>query len=234
MEKQSAMTNEKTCSSLESLLEIMRILRTPDGCPWDIQQTPESLTPYILEEACELIDAIESGDPRAIREELGDLLLQVVFQAQIFDEQGQFDFEDVATGIADKLVRRHPHVFAKRDHDDHATDLDAQWEKIKNAEAYQKKSCLADHLPNSLPALQRAQKLVSRSAKANRLEDLPNVDVLRAKLSDLDRPTATQKLAEEELGRLFFALVRLSYASGIDAESALRRVTTELLRQLDD
>jgi uncharacterized protein YabN with tetrapyrrole methylase and pyrophosphatase domain len=98
------MTHKYTQNKVDSLLKIMQTLRAPDGCPWDAEQTPESLTSYILEEACELIDAIEHGDQKLILDELGDLLLQVVFLAQIFDERGQFDFHDVAAGIAEKLV----------------------------------------------------------------------------------------------------------------------------------
>ena len=163
------MTHKDTRNSVDSLLKIMQELRAPDGCPWDAEQTPESLTSYILEEACELIEAIEEGAPELILDELGDLLLQVVFQAQIFSERNQFDFHDVATGITDKLVRRHPHVFNRDEADVLATQLDKQWDKIKRSEATYNKTCLADHLPSTLPSLQRAQKLVSPETPSDRL-----------------------------------------------------------------
>ena len=116
------MTQKNPHNGIDLLLEIMSTLRGPGGCPWDAEQTPESLAPYILEEACELIDAIEAGDKNEIMDELGDLLLQVVFQARIFEENGLFDFDDVANTISEKLIRRHPHVF-KEGHDVRETSL---------------------------------------------------------------------------------------------------------------
>lgn len=203
----------------------MQALRAENGCPWDAQQTAESLTPYILEEACELVDAIESGDQTLILEELGDLLLQVVFQAQIFSEQQLFDFYDVAEGIAEKLVRRHPHVFVRQGSQTITRDLDKQWEEIKSAEENNKKYCLADHLPSKLPALQRAQKLVSRARKANQHELLP--------CSGFDIALPKQ-LDEESLGKILFDLVKAAHAAGLDAEAALRKTTASSIRCIDD
>ena len=227
------MTHKNPRKNIDALLEIMRDLRAPGGCPWDAEQTPESLAPYILEEACELIDAIEEGDPELIRDELGDLLLQVVFQAQIFTEQRQFDFYDVSNCIADKLVRRHPHVFAHRSHDHPAVDLDRQWEQIKRAETTHNKSCLADHLPSKLPALQRAQKLIARTYKAERHRELPGDNEISAKLHRLVENQKDAQIDAESLGILLLHLVRMAHDAGLDAETALRKTTRELLQKLD-
>ena len=228
------MTHKDTRNSVDSLLKIMQELRAPDGCPWDAEQTPESLAAYILEEACELIEAIEEGAPELIQDELGDLLLQVVFLAQIFSEQDQFDFYDVATGIADKLVRRHPHVFDQDESKELTAQLDKQWDKIKRSEATYNKTCLADHLPGTLPSLQRAQKLVSKASRSDRSDELPSA---HEKL--LQRVIGTQgdndnfQLDEETLGQALFHLVRLAYDANLDAETALRKITRKTIQELD-
>jgi len=227
------MTHKNPGESIDKLLKIMRDLRAPDGCPWDAEQTPESLAPYILEEACELIDAIEEGDPDLILDELGDLLLQVVFQAQIFSERGLFDFCDVSTCIAEKLLRRHPHVFARESHEFPATDLDKQWEKIKTSEATHNKSCLADHLPGKLPALQRAQKLIAKTYKAERQQELPDYDEISVTIQMLAAHGDHIALDEEALGMLLLHFVRMSHDAGLDAETALRKTTRRLLQDLD-
>lgn len=227
------MTHENRRKNIDALLEIMRDLRAPGGCPWDAEQTPESLAPYILEEACELIDAIEQGDPDLIRDELGDLLLQVVFQAQIFTERSQFDFYDVSSCIADKLVRRHPHVFARQSHDLPAVDLDRQWEQIKRAETTHNKSCLADHLPSKLPALQRAQKLIARAYKAERHRELPGDNEISAKLVRFSENKKDAEIDAESLGMLLLHLVHMAHDAGLDAETALRKTTRDLLQKLD-
>jgi len=228
------MTHKSTLNNLDSLLEIMQALRAPDGCPWDAEQTPESLAPFILEEACELIDAIEEGAPELILDELGDLLLQVVFQAQIFKERGLFDFHDVATGIADKLVRRHPHVFDQNYTKSHAVELDQQWDDIKQSEATHTKSCMADHLPNNLPALQRAQKLVSKAIRVGRQIELPEVDqqqLLQRCLPEEDNGKLQPD--EEALGAALFQLVKLAHEANLDAESALRKFTKKTVKHFD-
>jgi len=228
------MTHKDSRNSIDSLLKIMQELRAPDGCPWDAEQTPESLASYILEEACELIEAIEEGTSELIKDELGDLLLQVVFLAQIFSERGQFDFYDVATGIADKLVRRHPHVFDRDGSKELTAQLDKQWDKIKRSEATYNKTCLADHLPSTLPSLQRAQKLVSKVSRSDRLDELP---AAHEKL--LQRVIGTQddndnlQLDEETLGKALFHLVRLAYDANLDAETALRKITRKNIQKLD-
>lgn len=227
------MEKRNPCQALQSLLDIMRQLRGPGGCPWDSCQTPQSLAPYILEEACELIDAIESDSPDKVLDELGDLLLQVVFQAQIFSEQQRFDFSDVAQTIADKLVRRHPHVFCP-DVNRQKVDLDQQWETIKQSETVSAKSCLADHLPSRLPALQNGQKLISRATRNGNGKDLPDIpcEVWQALSPAADRAMQTG-IDEESLGQALFHLTRLAHLAGHDAESALRKFLARTLLGLE-
>jgi MazG family protein len=211
----------------------MKALRAPNGCPWDIKQTPESLTPYILEEACELIDAIESKNPEIILDELGDLLLQVVFQAQIFEEKGLFNFNDVAAGIGAKLVRRHPHVFDRDDNTTPDDELDQQWERLKKLERTNNKSCLADHLPSNLPALQKAQKLVSRIKRDMGAEELPEMHESLLYSDQTKKELNNLELNEESLGQTLFELSRRAQDAGIDAESALRKTTQKIISKID-
>lgn len=227
------MSVENSCQSVISLLKIMQRLRDPDGCPWDLMQTPESLVPYILEEACELIEAIETNDCNLILDELGDLLLQVVFVAQIFSERQQFNFYDVASEIAAKLKRRHPHVFTKTAGDLALAELDTQWETIKKTETNYKKSCLADHMPLTLPALQRAQKLITKVDKTGRRQELPDYRDRIDKL-DMNKISGSPELIDEEtLGQILFQLTKLAHEAGLDAETALRKKTRNLLQELD-
>ncbi len=228
------MTHKDTHNSVDSLLKIMQTLRGQDGCPWDREQTPASLAPYILEEACELIDAIEQGSPELILDELGDLLLQVVFQAQLFNESNHFDFHDVATGIADKLVRRHPHVFDRNGSRTHQEDLDKQWDDIKRSEATHSKISMADHLPSKLPALQRAQKLIARAHRVNRQAELPKVHhKLAQTIGRTDNGKSNGFPDEEALGQALLHLVILAYAAGLDAETALRKTVQRIVNQMD-
>jgi XTP/dITP diphosphohydrolase len=191
---------------LRRLVAVMDRLRSPGGCPWDAEQTHASLVPYVLEEAYEVAEAVESGDRAHLREELGDLLLQVVFHARVAQEDPDepFDLDDVADGLVAKLVRRHPHVFA--DVDD-VTDPDAvnrQWDRIK-AEEKQRASVL-DGVPLALGALARAQKVASRAGRADLAAAAPAPD-------------------GEDVGSRLLALVLESRAAGLDAEGELRRAT---------
>lgn len=218
------MVNSDPCQALRELLATMHRLRAPQGCSWDAAQTPESLLPYLLEEACEVIEAIEGGDPMAIVDELGDLLLQIVFQAEIFAERGQFDFADVATAINRKLLNRHPHVFAETGEDVPLTaeGLEQQWERIKQIEQaahQQAERHPLGILPGRLPALQRAQKLITRARrKGVAIRNLP-----------VSAPPAS--LTEEALGEQLFALAAQADRAGLDAESALRRVIRRVLSE---
>lgn len=207
------------CQTIRELLATMHALRAPGGCPWDAEQTAQSLAPYILEEACETIDAIETGSAAMIADELGDLLLQIVFQAEIFSERQLFDFADVAAGINAKLIRRHPHVFSGGNATVPLDELARQWERIKRAE--QPVSSQPPHplgqLPGSLPALQRAQKLLAKGKRAG-------LDIERY----LPALAAGTPADEEQLGRALLVLVKQAELCGLDAEQTLRRTVRNL------
>lgn len=195
---------------LADLIAVMDRLRSPGGCPWDAEQTAESLVAYAVEEVYEVAEAVETGDRAHLREELGDLLLQVVFQARVAQEHPTepFDLEDVAAGIAAKLRRRHPHVFGP----DAAPGLDPEevhrrWEQIKAAEKADRTSVL-DGIPVGLPSMVRAQKVLGR--------------MQRAGLADDAAAHARQPISPDELGEELLALVRRAAAAGVDAEAALR------------
>lgn len=208
------------------LLEVMRRLRDPrGGCPWDQEQTYESIVPHTLEEAYEVADAIARRDMAELRDELGDLLFQVVFYARFGEEDGHFDFGDVVEAVVDKLVRRHPHVFG----DAQIEDADAQtvaWEAIKAEERADKSDAPASALDGvilALPALTRAAKLQKRAARVG--FDWTDVADVRAKideeLAELDAETDTQR-RHEELGDVLFSCVNLARHYGLDPEAALR------------
>lgn len=214
-------------SPIERLRGVMARLRSPDGgCPWDIGQTFETIAPYTIEEAYEVADAIESGDPQQIRDELGDLLFQVVFHARMAEERGWFDFDAVATAIHDKLVRRHPHVFAG------AEFAKADWEEQKAQEraASAKRrgdaASILDDIPRALPALSRAAKLGKRASRVG--FDWPDVAGIREKLNEelgeLDAEVAAARTdaVAEELGDALFTLVNLGRKLHVDSEEALR------------
>lgn len=184
-------------------------------CPWDREQTHASLAPYLLEETYETLEAIDSGDPDHLREELGDLLLQVYFHSRIAAEHTDgFDIDDVATGIAEKLIRRHPHVFADVDAAD-AEAVEANWDQIKAAE--KQRSSALDGVPHALPALALASKLIGRATRAKLVDDDPSHD------SSLNE--SPDELTEEGLGEALFALTSRATAAGLDPEQALRRRT---------
>lgn len=191
-------------SRLLDVVAVMDRLRSPGGCPWDAQQTHESLVPYLLEEAHEAIEALEAGDPPHMQEELGDLLLQIVFHARVAQEhpEAPFDIDDVAGGLVDKLVRRHPHVFADADAET-AEAVEANWHSIKAAEKAERLHAL-EGVPESLPALARAEKFIGRLEKAGLSRHL-------------DEAAATSDLGADLLG-----LVRRAREQGQDAEAALR------------
>jgi MazG family protein len=209
------------------LRRIMARLRDPQtGCAWDLEQTFGTIAPYTVEEAYEVADAIERGQlGEELRDELGDLLLQVVFHAQMADEAGRFTFDDVATAIADKLVRRHPHVFADgaaRTPD----EIKAMWDAIKAEERAGKPAGLIDDVPVHYPPLARAQKLQKRMAKVG--FDWPDAEGVRAKvheeLAELEEASSAgdSARAQAEFGDLLFSLVNHARHAGIDAHEALR------------
>lgn len=208
-------------SAITELLGIMARLRSPDGCPWDREQTFASLRPYLIEEAYETLEAIDSGDPNAHRDELGDVLLQIVFQCQIASEQQTFDFADVAHAIARKLVRRHPHVFGDGSARTPA-EVSAHWHKLKQAE---RTGSALDGVPAALPALLTAHRLGERAARVG--FDWPDLRGVLAKvreeLAELEQALGGPEQAiRSELGDLLFAVSQVARHLGFDAEDALR------------
>ena len=223
--------------SINRLLEIMTQLRDPDkGCPWDKQQTLSSLVPHTLEEAYEVADTIEQQDFGELRDELGDLLFQVVFYAEIAREMQLFDFNDVAAAISEKLIRRHPHVFA-HDQVDSVEDQNAAWEEHKRLERLKKSSAGSqvpselDGIIKSLPALVRAQKLQRRAARTGfDWDDIESVyDKLSEETDEVREAVASgvSDKIEDEVGDLLFAGVNLARFLDINAEQALRRANAK-------
>lgn len=218
---------------VEGLLEIMRALRDPEtGCPWDLRQDFDSIVPFTIEETYELAAAIASGDPAQIRDELGDVLFQVVFYAQIASERSLFDFTDVADAISEKLVRRHPHVFdAAGEEPITEAEVKARWEAIKEQERSRKnQNGTLDDVPLALPSLSRAQKLQKRAAGVG--FDWPDLDGVFAKVDEEigELKEAVQALdaeaVEDEMGDIFLAMVNLARHLGVDAEAALRKANS--------
>ncbi len=221
-----------SAADIMPLTDVMARLRDPDtGCPWDIEQDFASIAPYTIEEAYEVADAIERNDMPALQDELGDLLLQVVFHSRMAEQSGHFALQDVIDGITAKMIRRHPHVFgdgARRE------DGHAQWEVIKAAERAEKEpdpSALAG-VAAALPALLRAEKLQKRAARTG--FDWPDIEGAMAKLlEELDevQAAATQDEREEEVGDLLFATVNLARHLKVDPEAALRRANAKFDRR---
>ena len=226
------MTDDATTTQggIQSLLDIMRQLRDPDsGCPWDLKQNFHTIVPYTIEETYELADAIAAEDFSQIRDELGDVLFQVVFYAQMASEEALFTFEDVVDGIAEKLRRRHPHVFAATDGQRvSAGEVKERWEQIKGEERQQKnQKGTLDDIPKALPALSRSQKLQKRAARVG--FDWGELDAVREKvdeeLGELAEAISEGDSAaiESEVGDIFLAMVNLARHLGVDAEAALRQ-----------
>ena len=209
----------------ERLLDLVRVmarLRGPTGCPWDREQTHSSLARHLLEETHETLDAIDAGDRDRLRDELGDVLLQVVFHAQMAADDGAWDVDDVARGIVEKLIRRHPHVFGKVEVSG-AGEVLVNWEKIK-AEEKGAREPLEDDIPEALPALARAAKVQRRAAGwgFEWRSTGSAIEALREEVGELEKHTDADN-AEEEVGDVLFATVAVARTLGVDAESALRR-----------
>ncbi len=215
------------------LLETMARLRGENGCPWDKEQTHVSLKPFLLEESHELLDALGGGDGAKIREELGDLLHQIVFHCQIGEERGAFTAADVVTELKDKMIRRHPHVFSGKA----LLNADAvglQWAQIKSHEnAGEVRPSALGNLPKSMPALARAQKITDRASQVG--FDWPSVEPVWEKIDEELRELKTacsagaKERIEEELGDLFLSLINLARFLKIDAEDALRHTTEKFI-----
>jgi MazG family protein len=214
----------KKSPAINDLLKVMARLRSPTGCPWDREQSHRTLRRHAIEEVYELIDAIEAGDDHEMAEELGDLLMQVVFHCQLAKERGAFDFEKVCRLLVNKLIRRHPHVFGKTKVKN-VGEVWANWEKIKKAEKHGTKHArhsAFDGIPKHLPALLRAEKLVKKARKANLTESLVGLRPLaiyrscRAAQTSLQEKTSKAVLAKE-----LFDLAELAQARGWSAEDLL-------------
>jgi tetrapyrrole methylase family protein/MazG family protein/ATP diphosphatase len=219
-------------ATITRLVGVMRRLLGPGGCPWDREQTLESLRKYVLEEACEVIDAIDGKDMRHLKEELGDLLLQIVFQSELARAAQSFALDDVVEGIVDKLVRRHPHVFADGSAKDSAEVLQ-NWERIKTAEKEGRR--VLDGVPRSLPALTRAQRIGEKVSRVG--FDWSDLAGSREKVAEevreLDHAIASRDrdAVEAELGDVLFALVNLARHVDVDAEGALRRTVDKFTKR---
>ncbi|MEM1081728.1 MAG: nucleoside triphosphate pyrophosphohydrolase [Pseudomonadota bacterium] len=221
---------------MQRLLAVMRALRSPeDGCPWDAQQTFQSIAPFTIEEAYEVADAIEREDMVDLCSELGDLLFQVVFHAQMAHEVGAFDFDQVATTIADKLIRRHPNIFS----DAKVLDADAQtelWEQIKAQErAAAGATSHLDDVPSALPALMRAVKLQKRAARAgfDWSSPAPILEKAREELAELEAelPEMDPARLQDELGDVLFVMTNLARKLKLDPDAALRSANTKFERR---
>ena len=220
--------------ALTRLRYVVHRLRAPGGCPWDMEQTHASLIPHVIEEAYEVADAIRSGDPAQICDELGDILLQPVLHAEIASETGAFDLDSMAHGLTEKLIRRHPHVFG----DTSAANSDAvlkQWDAIKRTEKGTEHEGLLHGTGNGLPALMRAQKLQKKAARVgfDWPDAAPVFDKIREEAAELEEAVQSGDKAhiEEEIGDLFFSVVNLARKLGIESESALAAANDKFVRR---
>jgi XTP/dITP diphosphohydrolase len=208
-------------TQLDDLIKTAHILRAPDGCPWDAEQTHESLLTYLIEETYELIDAVQSKDPEAIKEELGDVLYNVIFHSDIAEANGQFSIQDVAKHMEDKMKSRHPHVFGNdAEKEEFAAktgeDVMKSWDNHKKKEKPERESVL-DGVPLGMPSLALANKVIGKAEKLGVLEK---------------GQSPIQVNTDEELGTLLLAIVSAARVNGIDPEMALRKATTELMSDI--
>lgn len=228
----------------DRLVQIMRRLRSPDGCAWDREQTLASLRPFVLEEAYEVVDAIDRGDRTALCDETGDLLLEAVFVAQICAETGDFTIADATDAVVAKLIRRHPHVFGGSDtetdagrRDLSAAEVKDQWERIKTHEraGTPERATLLDGIPEALPSLLRASRIGARTANVGFDWDEPGavLDKVDEELAELRQAIASADIAhiEEELGDLLFTVANLARKLRVDPESALRAANGKFTRR---
>lgn len=226
-----------TTENLLQLLEVVERLRSPSGCLWDRGQCPDDVARYLLEEAYEVAEAIENGSPAALQEELGDLLFQIVFLAHMAEEEENFNLADVLTGITEKMIRRHPHVFGDKSLESVAA-IKENWEAVKKAEGKGLGTCreCLDGITTALPALVRAQKIGQAAAKSG-FDWETTADVLAKVEEELNELTAAIKTgrreyAAEEMGDLLFSLANLCRFLGIDAEASLRGALHKFTRRV--
>jgi tetrapyrrole methylase family protein/MazG family protein len=221
--------------SLAQILSLMATLRGPSGCPWDREQTKQTLKKFLIEESYEVLEAIETAAPEALQEELGDLLLQIIFLSRIAEEKGEFDFSDVVHTLAEKLIRRHPHVFPPEDEalkalrPKSAKEVTRIWGTIKEREGkYANRSSLLDGLPLALPALEVARRMSERASKASPVKPQPEEPLWKeieeglARLRE-DKDQRSKRAVKTNLGDLLLALVHWARWKGFSAEEALRK-----------
>ena len=225
----------KDAYTISDLLEIMRILRAPDGCPWDRVQTHESIRQNFIEETYEAVDAIDKGDTALLREELGDVLMQVVFHSIMEEEEGRFDFDDVCNDVCQKLIIRHPHVFGNVEADTPEEVL-RNWDAIKmRTKSQEAVADSVDDVARSLPALMRAQKVQKRSAKSGM--DFKDVENAAEKVPEEQKElfaaieSGDKAKIEEELGDLLFSVVNIARFAGVDEAQALTRSTDKFAQR---
>lgn len=222
-------------ANIADLLTLMAALRDPDnGCPWDLKQSLSTIAPYTIEEAYEVADAVERGDMQDLCDELGDLLLQVVFFAQMTKEAGDFDFGDVVRSITSKLIRRHPHMFGERTAAT-AEEVRAIWDEVKSQEKEETQESLLDDIPLALPALQRAVKLQQKAGTVGFDWNNPRsvLTKLREEIDEFERELdgGNKQREAEELGDILFALANLARHRKIDPEQALRGASQKFVRR---
>jgi tetrapyrrole methylase family protein/MazG family protein len=215
----------------QKLIDIMSQLRSEKGCPWDKEQTRESLKPFLIEETYEVLEAIDENNPEKIKEELGDLLFQIIFHCQIAKERNEFNIDDVIKKITEKMIARHPHVFGEEKINT-SEEVLRQWEKRKKEEGKLKESLL-EGIPKDMPALIRAQRLQARAAKVGfdwkRIEDvLEKLDEELVEFRNALKDKEQEKI-EDELGDLFFVLVNVSRFVGVNPEDALRKTISKFI-----
>ena len=239
MSSEPSSTNDAE-TQLRALIEVMAKLRDPiNGCAWDLEQDHASIAPYTIEEAYEVQDAIEKNDMQGLREELGDLLLQVVFQARIGEEAGHFDFADIAQAITDKMIRRHPHIFG--DHEYRTAEEQRQaWEDIKAEERQSKnKTRLLDDVATTLPAMMRALKLQKRTARVG--FDWPDsqqvLDKVKEELAEVEAELTPDQIdqnrLEDEIGDVLFSVINLARKLEIDPEQALKSTNNKFTNRFN-
>lgn len=210
----------------------MARLRGPDGCPWDREQDHQSIRPQLIEECYELVEAIDQLDDEAMREELGDVLLHVMFHSRLAEERGAFDFEEVTRGVADKLVRRHPHVFGGESAQDSAAVL-KRWDELKRREKPERASAV-DGVPAVLPALMRAQEMQKKASKIGLdwREVRPILAQLKSEVEELEQVLDSPRAAADELGDVMFTVVNLARKLGLDAETCCRHAVEKFIRRV--
>ncbi len=220
--------------SFDDLVNLMKTLRGPGGCPWDRKQTLPDLKPYVIEEAYEVVDAIDTGDRQALLEEIGDLLLESVFIAEITREEKSFDIYDSITAIHDKLVRRHPHVFGDVEANN-AEQVLVNWEKLKNEERKAENKSVLAGVPASLPALLKSSRLTEKAARVGfdwrRTDDV--FDKVDEEIEELREAVKSddQSRIEEEMGDLLFTIANIARKSGVNPEEALQSANRKFMRR---